>query len=66
MGMGMGAGRIRTAEGMSPRHWESQPRLERADEQGSHDDIVFLKQRAEALAEELAKIQQSIERMEKK
>ena len=65
-GMGRGSGRSGAVGRRSSRDWESEPWKGQADAQGGREDIAFLKKQAEALAEELGKIQQRIEQMEKK
>jgi predicted Fe-Mo cluster-binding NifX family protein len=65
-GRGMGTGRSRAVAGKALPDLESELQPERGNEPGRPDDVGILKRKAMALAEELERIQQRIERMEKK
>jgi predicted Fe-Mo cluster-binding NifX family protein len=65
-GMGMGMGRGGASGRRSVRDWEAEPWNTPTDAGGNLEDIAFLKNQAQNLAEELGRIQQRIEQMEKK
>jgi len=65
-GMGMGGGWPQAPGMRSLRDWESEPWSGRAREPSVQEDLTSLKQQAKTLAEELRRIEQRIEEMEKK
>jgi predicted Fe-Mo cluster-binding NifX family protein len=65
-GMGMGRSRGGTVAGDALRDRDAEPWPEQTSEPSSQEDIALLKRQAKALTEELGKMQQRIEQMEKK
>jgi predicted Fe-Mo cluster-binding NifX family protein len=64
-GMGMGPGRGGGGDSGTPRDWNARPRSDSVKQTGGQDDLAFLKQQANKLADELSRIRQRIEQMEK-
>jgi predicted Fe-Mo cluster-binding NifX family protein len=65
-GMGMGSGRGGGGGRATPRDWDAEPWSDNAKQTGDQDELSFLKQRANKLADDLAGIRHRIEQMEKK
>jgi predicted Fe-Mo cluster-binding NifX family protein len=65
-GQGMGRYRSEAPPGKSSGDWDSEPGQARTDAREGGGDIALLRERAKSLAEELKKIQQHIEQMERK
>jgi hypothetical protein len=64
-GMGMGPGRGGGARRAATRDWDAEPLSGGTNQQIGPDEISFLKQQANQLADELTRIRQRIEQMEK-
>ena len=64
-GMGMGAGRGGGAGRVAPRDWDAEPRSGSINQPGGPDELSSLKQQANQLADELTRIRQRIEQLDK-
>jgi len=61
-GMGMGGG---GAGRMAPRNWNAEPRSDSMSPAGEAEELSSLRQQANRLADELTRIRQRLEQLEK-
>lgn len=64
-GMGMGAGGGGGAGRVIPRDWDAEPWFDTTRPVGGPEELSSLKQQAEQLADELTRIRQRIDQLEK-